>query len=54
MTEFAMIDYLVNHGWQMIDNEYFLLEGRTQNPVDLPLAFVIQRHLERVRHIAQA
>lgn len=48
MDEFTMINYLVSRGWQSSDNSLFTLAGRTGNPVDLPLAYVIQRHLERV------
>jgi hypothetical protein len=48
MNDFAMINYLIARGWQPTDNQLFTLAGRTGNPVDLPLAYCIQRHLERV------
>ena len=48
MSEFVMINYLVSRGWQLVDNQFFMLPGRTGNAVDLPLAYCIQRHLERV------
>ncbi len=55
MSEFIMINYLVSRGWQSVDNQLFNLPGRTGNPVDLPLAYCIQRHLERVHaKISQA
>lgn len=48
MNEFSMITYLTARGWQMTDNQFFTLPNRTGNPVDLPLAYCIQRHMERV------
>lgn len=48
MNDFTMINYLVARGWQPTDNQLFMLAGRTGNPVDLPLAYCIQRHMERV------
>lgn len=46
-TEFATINHLMRHGWQMVDNRFFMLAGRTQRPVDLELAAFIQRQLEK-------
>lgn len=48
MTDFDMINYIVSRGWQPVEHDLFVLPGRTGNPVDVPLAYVIQRHLERV------
>jgi hypothetical protein len=49
MSEFAMINHLVGQGWKMIDNKFFTLNRRTDSPVDLQLAYFIQRQLERAR-----
>jgi len=49
MSEFAMINHLVGQGWQMVDNKFFFLKGRTERPVDLQLAYFIQRQMERNR-----
>ena len=46
MTEAAAIRYLLNKGWQLIDNEWFALRG--QQPVCLDTAFQMQRNMERV------
>jgi len=55
MTDFVMINYLMSRGWQAVENQMFTLPGRTGNPVDLPLAYCIQRHLERVHaHVQTA
>ena len=47
MTEFAIINYLMRQGWQMVDNQNFMLAGRTEKPVDMDLAFFIQRQREK-------
>ncbi len=49
MSEFAMINHLVGQGWQMVDNKFFMLKGRTESPVDLQLAYFIQRQMERAK-----
>ena len=56
MTEFAIINDLMRQGWQMVDNQNFVLHGRTEKPVDLQLAFFIQRQREKslIREVTQA
>jgi hypothetical protein len=48
MTEAAAIRYLINKGWQLIDNDWFALRGMCEQPVCLDTAYQMQRNLERI------
>lgn len=53
MTEYTMMAYLLNNGWKAVSHNYLVRATETENarPMDVVLAYVAQRHAERVQQM---
>ena len=47
MTEAAAVRYLLNKGWQLVDNEWFSIRGM-DHAVCLDTAYQMQRNMEKM------
>ena len=47
MTEASAIRYLLNHGWNMIGDNWFCLTNHYESPVCVETAYQLQKMLEQ-------